>query len=144
MKNSNLTLTNCSPQEQDSIRAWAALCPFSHGTAVYMARSMARLIDTAWVDYTHDCERSNPQMGARLAQPKGLSVYPNPSSRHFRIEGQGAELVIHDLLWRERYRAPMTGRHSLFVHHWPQGVYVVKTLNAQGQVVGSQKLIKTH
>ena len=78
------------------------------------------------------------------AVPKPLTVYPNPSSGHFRIEGQGVELVVHDLLGRERYRAPLHGRHSLFIHDWPQGIYMVKTLNLQGQPLATQKLIKTN
>ena len=73
---------------------------------------------------------------------EGLSVYPNPTTGYVRIEGGGVELLVHDFLGRERYRAPMNGRHSLFIHDWPQGIYIVKTLNSQGQHLATQKLIK--
>ena len=73
---------------------------------------------------------------------EGLSVYPNPTTGYVRIEGGGVELLVHDFLGRERYRAPMNGRHSLFIHDWPQGIYMLKTLNSQGQHLATQKLIK--
>ena len=133
-----LPFANLSPNDQAKIRAWATLCPFTHGTAVYMAR----FIDTAWVDYTNDWELSNPIMAARLSPQKGLSLYPNPTTGYVRIESAGSSLAVYDLLGKEHYRSEMHDTHSLFIQDWSQGVYVVKTYDSQGKLVGAQKLIK--
>ena len=71
-----------------------------------------------------------------------IELYPNPTTGYVRIESAGSSLAVYDLLGKEHYRSEMHDTHSLFIEDWSQGVYVVKTYDSQGKLVGAQKLIK--
>lgn len=83
----SLPFENLTPQEQATVREWAALCPFEYGPEVYSARTIAHRLDTAWQSYVHPCEGSIPHTLARLqGTEEGLTAYPNPFVDELHLE----------------------------------------------------------
>lgn len=89
----------------------AALCPFTEGPAVYIARSLLAPYDSTF--YINECELSpDDSLGAKLAQQTGIEalaqtqVYPNPANEELTVivsleDGETGRFEIYDARGRK-------------------------------------------
>ncbi|MBL6663372.1 MAG: right-handed parallel beta-helix repeat-containing protein [Flavobacteriales bacterium] len=131
--------------KQDRLKELAKLCPFTHGTAVYVARSMARFYDREWVNYRNDCEIGTPWIGARKSTfAQDLKVYPNPFAEALHIETNGSRIGIYDVMGKLHHEQEVLSgnKNSILLGDLPIGIYILKAFNDDGQELSSEKVIK--
>ena len=139
--------------ELEEMRIIANLCPFTHGKLVFAARTLCRLHDITWVDYTQPCELPSTS-SSRLAAPVELinvfTVYPNPARDRITVaiqinDREGLlELYIVNNLGQvvESYNATSQQELSIDVSHLPSGIYLLNLADTDGNSIATKKLTK--
>lgn len=139
--------------ELADMRAIANLCPFTHGKLVYAARTLCRLHDVTWVDYTQPCELPTTS-SSRFAVPDELenrfNIYPNPAKDRINIEIEYKdresllELYLINNLGQivETYQATSQQELSIDISHLPSGIYLLNLADIKGNTIATQKLTK--
>jgi len=83
------------------------------------------------------------EVGLSEHTKQSLRVHPNPFSQELHIESKAHHLRIYDLMGKEQHRQVLSGRsQKLDLNHLPQGLYLLKTYNAQGQEIDQEKVLK--
>lgn len=82
-----------SATEMNSLRSIAALCPYTYGNAVYVARGIIAPYDTT--EYEDLCNENNlrtaPEQSQIVFEPDDFKLYPNPTNGDITIEYHLAE-----------------------------------------------------
>lgn len=139
--------------ELNNIKDIAYLCPFTDGFSVYTARSICRLFDEDWLDYSHFCEQvTNPNvnLGRMAAVPEDapvLNLYPNPATDivfvQLNLENSDygyLEIINH--LGQEigTYLIQNAEDFSIDISHLRKGLYLCKLIDANNEEVTTKKL----
>ncbi len=134
----------------DSTRLWdiGALCPYIHGPAVYLARTMLFSLDSVWFSLRNECEAvSEPPQppSLRLAEPDGeetvvsdartIAVHPNPTDGLLQVKAVGyeespLEWEVHDITGRIIMQGVLKDA-SIDLRSLLPGIYVLR-LSANG------------
>jgi len=135
-----------SIEDRVRLRELAYLCPFTHGTSVYLARSMARFFDTQWVNYRNECEQGTPWIGAKLAQQNSpTKLYPNPTSGDMFVESaKGHKVIVLDVLGRILHTQEIypNNKNLINLNHIEQGNYILHIKDKEGYQIEAKSFVK--
>lgn len=128
------------------LRELARLCPFTHRTSVYLARSMARFFDTEWANYRNKCEQGTPWAGAKLAQQNSpTKLYPNPTSGDMFVESaKGHKAIVLDVLGRVLHTQEIypNNKNLINLNHLEQGNYILHIKDKEGNQIEAKSFVK--
>jgi hypothetical protein len=141
----------------NSLKALAALCPFSDGTSVYQARTL--LFNTGdTTHYMNTCEVFTPPVAnsSRLMNNSvtgnieanvlalNTAVFPNPTSSELTITSDltDAELAVMNVLGEVVIKTTLNPITKLDVSNLKNGTYLY-TITKDKAIIKSDKLIIT-
>lgn len=135
----------------NSLKALAALCPFTDGTSVYQARAMVKRFDTT--EFFNACEYSQPQNSSnRLMNTvtdlnsgkEALStlVFPNPASTELTVttDLDGAKLLIFNIVGQLVIESEINSITKINVSEFKNGTYIYKIVK-DDKIIKADKLI---
>lgn len=152
--NRRLNGNNLNTQQINTLRQIAELCPFTEGIAVYQARAILALIDSAGAAYYSACEIDSNNfslkiLGNEIAETDQQAfVYPNPakdevSIDYYFLNKMDGTFEICDLLGKTIVTSPLgcdQNNAQISVEGLRPGVYLYK-ISSNGSLIQSDKLI---
>ncbi len=67
---------------------------------------------------------------------QAVHIYPNPGNDYFYVSGMDAgEVLIYDLLGKQVAKAPFTAKQPIAVGHLQKGIYFIKLLDVNNQLL---------
>ena len=97
--------------------------------------------------YTEEIENSDNFVDVKDIN---INTYPNPFSHYFEVSSYNADnskfykIVVYDMLGKVVFEQNDDFTNKVFVstENWAQGLYVVKVIGSNGDLLMSEKIIK--
>lgn len=134
-----------------TLRNIAALCPYTHGTAVYQARALLAKYDTTY--YYNGCEVALPppgtggnrQMNVSVSSPFDIHtyVYPIPAKDFIGVVSNktGSELYLYDISGRLILKEILNASPQIIsTENLEEGIYIYKIVY-DNVLIKSDKLV---
>ena len=137
--------------ELNQLTTLAQQCPFTDGTAVYQARALLTYFDDT--EYANSCETNASASRSSSSEDQSINlgyqalqtlVYPNPVKDELFVETQfqNATIIIYSILGQEVLNAKLIeSRTRLSLDNLNNGTYLYKIVNANGELIKTDKLI---
>jgi photosystem II stability/assembly factor-like uncharacterized protein len=81
-------------------------------------------------------------IGVANLEEVSIELYPNPARDYFEVNaGNSAFIKLYDQLGREVLSQRTSGKTTVHIDHFPEGIYVVKVI-VDDEVVATSKIVK--
>lgn len=157
----HLSQQSYTPQQLAGIKTIAELCPYTHGYAVYLARTIMAEFDSVFVEYQDSCEEFNEQNNGRfgfnndekqelynIEESENWQVYPIPTSNYLfvttTIVNPKSRLILFNLLGDIILDDNITNQvTSLNTSQLPNGLYYIQIID-NSQLIFKTKVVVVH
>lgn len=156
--NKHLLQQTYTPQQINDLKTIAELCPYTHGYAVYLARTVLAEFDTVFVEYLNACEEYNEENMGRFAgneeehityntaMEENWRIYPVPTNNYLFVSTDAdikpnTKIFLYNLIGKVIKELPIYyNLTQLSTDNLPSGMYYI-TITRDGSILYNSKAI---